>query len=113
MTVDEFVQSKVLPEFRDVVAMIRKLMRDMAPDAVEAVAYGIPSYRRRRIFAVISPTKRDITLSFSRGAQFEDSYGLLRGAGKSSKHVKVKSLAAANKDALIYYISQALEHDAK
>ena len=112
MTVDQFVETKVLPEFRPVVAMIRELMRECAPEAQEMVSYGIPAYRLRRIIAVISPTQKDITFSFSRGSQFEDKYDLLRGVGKVSKHVKIKNLDTANKDALRDYIRQAVELDA-
>ena len=65
----------------------------------------------RHIIAVISPTTKDITLSFSRGAQFHDKHGLLRGAGKSSKHVKIKDVAGANKRALRHYIREALRLD--
>jgi hypothetical protein len=63
------------------------------------------------MLAVISPTKQDITFSFSRDSRFEDKYGLLRGIGKSSRHVKTNSLARANLEALRYYIKQALEFD--
>jgi hypothetical protein len=96
---------------RPVVAMIRSLMRECAPKAQESISYGIPAYRMRRIIAVISPTKKDITLSFSRGSQFRDRYGLLRGVGKSSRHVKIKAVAGANKPALRYYIREALRLD--
>jgi len=113
MTVDDFVKTKVLPEFQPIVAMIRELMKECAPNVQESISYGIPAYKGKRILAVISPTKVDITFSFSRGAQFEDKYGLLKGVGKLSKHVKIKNLAGANKDALRYYIQQALEFDEK
>lgn len=113
MTVDEFVKSKVLPEHQDVVAMIRGLMREVAPNAKEVISYGIPAYRGKRVLAVISPTKKDITFAFSRGAEFEDRYGLLQGVGKVSKHVKIKSLDGVNRDALRYYVKQALEFDAR
>ena len=79
MTVDEFVQTKVLPEYRDVVELIRRYVLELVPDAQELIRYGIPAYKRNRIFAVISPTKKDITLAFSRGAAFEDRYDLLQG----------------------------------
>jgi len=88
-------------------------MREEAPNAKEAISYGIPAWKLQRIIAVISPTKRDITFSFSRGAQFEDKYGLLRGVGKSSKHVKIKNLDGVNKEALKYYVKQAIELDKK
>ncbi len=113
MTVDEFVDLKVLPEFRPVVSMIRELMKECAPKAQELISYGIPAYRMKNFIAVISPTKKDITFAFSRGGEFEDKFGLLRGEGKESKHVKLKTVASANKEALRYYIQQALELDAK
>ena len=67
MTVDEFVKHKVLPKHQDIVAMIRQIMREMAPDAKEVISYGIPAWKGKRLLAVISPTKRDITFAlFSR-----------------------------------------------
>ena len=113
MTVDEFVETKVLPEYRDIVSMLRELMREMAPDAKEMISYGIPAYKRKRIIAVISPTKKGITFAFSRGAEFEDKYGLLEGVGKVSKNVRIKSMDTVNKEALRYYIKQALKLDSE
>ncbi|KPJ88366.1 MAG: hypothetical protein AMJ53_16935 [Gammaproteobacteria bacterium SG8_11] len=113
MTVDEFVEAKVLTEYQPVVAMIRDLMKECAPDAEEVISYGLPAYRGNHLLAVISPTKKHITLAFARGVEFEDEYGLLQGVGKVSKHVKIKSLDTANEEALRYYINQALEFDAK
>ena len=88
-------------------------MREMAPNAQELISYGIPAYKGNRIFAVISPTKKDITLAFSRGVQFEDRYGLLWGVGKSSKHLKFKSIDEVKKEVLEYYVNQALDLDSK
>ena len=113
MNVDEFVKIKVLPEYRDIVELIRKYMREMASDAQECVGYGIPVYKRNRIFAVISPSKKGITFSFSRGTEFEDKYALLKGVGKVSKHLKFKSVDEVKKGVLRYYIKQALELDSK
>lgn len=113
MAVDEILQTKVRPEYREVVTMLRGLMREVAPEARELISYGMPAYRMRRIVAVISPTKKDITFSFSRGSQFEDRCGLLKGAGTSSKHVKIQSVDTADRDAPRYYIKQAVEFDAR
>jgi hypothetical protein len=109
--VDDFVARRVQRELRPVVAMIRALMKECAPRAQESISYGIPAYKMRRIIAVISPTKKDITFSFSRGAQFDDKYGMLRGVGKSSKHVKIRDVASADQRALRYYIREALRLD--
>ena len=111
MTVDDFVEKKVLPEYRGLVSEIRKLMRECAPDAKEVISYGVPMYKQRRTLAVISPTKHGITLAFSRGATFKDRYGLLEGVGRVSKNVRMKDLKELNKAALRYYIKQALDFD--
>lgn len=112
MTVDEFVETRVVPELREVVHRIRQIMRDVAPEAKEIISYGIPAYRVRLIIAVISPTKKDITLAFSRGVDMEDKYGLFKGVGKVSRHLKFKKVEDVKPDVLAYYIRQALELEA-
>ena len=113
MTVDEFVETKVLPQYRPIVAALRALMKECAPEATEDISYGIPAFRGKRILGLISPTKRGITFAFSRGASFEDHYGLLEGVGTVSKNVRIKRLEEINEAALRYYIAQALELDAE
>jgi uncharacterized protein YdhG (YjbR/CyaY superfamily) len=112
-TVDEFIKHKVQPEHREIVAMLRKSMRETAPKAKEVISYGILAWRGNLILAVVSPTKKDITLAFSKGAEFEDKYSLLQGVGRVSKHVKIKNLKEVDKTALKYYIKQALKLDAR
>jgi hypothetical protein len=111
MTVDEFVKTKVLPEYWNIVAVIRQLIREMVPDAAEAISYGMPVFKKKKIFAYLTPNKNGITFSFTRGTVIKDKYGLLRGTGKSARYVKINSLETANIDALKYYIKQALELD--
>jgi hypothetical protein len=112
-TVDEFIRHKVRPEHRDIVDMLRKLMRESAPNAKEVVTYGILAWRGNLILAVVNPTRKDITFAFSKGAEFEDKYGLLQGVGKVSKHIKIKDPREVNNAALKYYIKQALKRDKK
>ena len=111
MTVDQFVRARVLPEYRGIVMQLRALMRKCAPDAQEIISYGIPAFRRNRILAVISPTKKGITFAFSRGAEFKDRYGLLGGVGTVSKNVRMDDPKQVNQKALRYYIKQAVALD--
>ena len=113
ITVDEFVKTKVLPQYQPIVVELRKLIRQMAPNVKEVMSYGIPNYRGKRGLAVISPAKTHITLAFSRGAEFEDKYSLLEGVGKVSKNVRFRDVKDINKEALQYYMKQALEFDEK
>src|SRR3977135_2407121 len=112
MSIDKFVEAKVAPEFRPVVAAIRSLMKEWAPDAEEAITYAMPVYGGNKIFAWITPPIKDVTVGFSRGAQMEDRYALLRGTAKGgSRHVRMRSVGEVNKPALKYYIKQAVKPD--
>lgn len=112
MSIDKFVEAKVAPEFRPVVAAIRSLMKEWAPDAEEVISYGMPVYRGNKIFAWINPPIKDVTVGFSRGAQMEDRYALLLGTAKGgARHVKMTNIGEVNKPALKYYITQAVELD--
>ncbi len=110
MTVDEFIEKRVQPEHREIVARIRELM-SREKGVTELISYGIPAYKRKRIIAVISPTKKDITFSFSRGGQMEDRYDVLRGVGKSSKHIKLKKPEDFKEIVVRYYVKQAVTLD--
>ena len=113
ITVDEFVKTRVLPKYQPIVEELRKLIRQMAPQVKEVMSYGIPNYRGKRGMAVISPAKTHITLAFSRGAEFEDKYGLLEGVGKVSKNLRFRDMTDINKEAIQYYMKQALKLDAE
>ncbi len=113
MTVDDFVKSRVLPEHQDIVKSIRQIMRETAPNAKEVMSCDMPVWKGKRIFAWLSPTKKDITFAFSRGSEFEDKYRLLRGVGKVSRHIKLNDVKDVDQKVLRCHIKQALAFDAK
>lgn len=112
-TVDEFIAQKIQPEFHEVVALVRRLMAEGAPDATEKISYGMLMWAGNWPLAWINPTKKDITFGFRAGAYFDDAYGLLKGTGKHARHVKLRTVAGANQEALMDYIRQAVEDDAR
>ena len=111
MTVDEFVQKKVQPELRELVAELRALMRRHAPQADELISYGLLMYRLKKPIAWMTPSKSGITLGFREGIQFEDKYGLLKSASRHSKNIRMRTLKDLDRAALRYYIRQAVELD--
>jgi hypothetical protein len=111
VSIDGFVKARVLLQYQGIVQMLRDLMHDVAPDVQEIIYRGIPAFKRKSVLAVISPTKTGITFSLAHGARMEDKYGLLEGPSKTSKTIIIKSLNTINKEALKYYVRQALELD--
>src|SRR6266567_1460027 len=112
MTVNEYIQLKVQPEYRAVTASLRRLMRETAPHAKELISYGMPCYKRKAIFAYFNASKTGITLSFVHGIEIDDKYGLLKGKAKWARYVKLRRPEDINETALKYYIKQAWKLDA-
>lgn len=111
MSVDDFVKSKVQPEYQGVTRRLRTLMRKLAPDVVEDFSYGMPVWKGRKILAWLMPTKNDVTLGFTKGARFEDKYGRLGGTAKHGRHIRLKSIKDLDEKVLAYYVKQALKLD--
>ncbi len=117
--IDEYVETKVLPDYRQLVTAFRELIRSDFPELTEEMRGGtekypgVPVYRLTRIVVVISPTKQGITYAFSDGAQFEDKYGLLEGVGSKSLNIRLKHTDEFDSAKMRYYIKQAIAIDSK
>jgi hypothetical protein len=109
--VDEFVKSKVLPQHQGIVEKLRSLMKQNAPSSDEIISRGSPAWKANGNLAIISISKTHITFAFTRGAEFKDTHGLLDGIGKTTRHVKIKTLETLNEPALRDYIKQAVKLD--
>ncbi|MFB4319873.1 DUF1801 domain-containing protein [Actinomadura sp. 21ATH] len=117
MSADDFdkaVAAKVPEHYQPIVARLRELMREGAPEAEEVTLYGSPgspAWKGAKGLAVISVSKTHLTFAFDRGAEFTDAHGLLDGAGKKTRHVKIKSLDTMDEEAIRDYIAQAAALD--
>jgi hypothetical protein len=105
--------TNVAPDQQPIVAALRDLMSECAPEANEVISYGSPAWRATKILAIISVSTSHITFAFERGAEFTDDHGLLQGVGKKTRHVKLKSAEAINQAALRDYVEQAVVLDAR
>ena len=112
-SVDAFVKAKVPARHQAIVATIRSIMRECAPDAAEAYSYKMPVWKANGIVAFMGSVEPDITLGFPRGTQFADRYKVLQGRGRVSRHIRFKTIDDVKKTVLSYYIRQSLKLDKK
>jgi hypothetical protein len=69
--------------------------------------WKIPSFDSNGAVCGFMTGKKHVTFIFLRGAALPDPAGLLEGAGKSVRHVKVRTAADVNKPALKKLIIEA------
>ncbi len=92
------------PEVRQWTITLRRLVRAAVPGVSERVYLGwrVIAFSRGQIttgksaqmskmFCGLAPLKDSVGLYFHRGAKLPDPEGLLEGAGKGMRHVKIRS----------------------
>ena len=97
------------PELRDVAEALRRLVKGAAPRASERgyTGWGNLVYDNNGMFCYIAPLKDSVNLGFQRGIDLSDPEGLLRGTGKSMRHVKVRKREDIRADALSRLVTEA------
>jgi hypothetical protein len=103
------------PKVEEIAHRLRALVGEIHPDAIEVprpgertAGYGLGPKKMSETYAYIAPQREYVNLGFSHGASLSDPEGLLEGAGKALRHVKVRSAKDADKPALRRLLKAAL-----
>lgn len=115
--IENFIQEKVLPEYRPLVEAFRDLIQKDFPELKEEMRggteayYGVPVYRLNHIVITLSPTKQGITFAFSEGKSFEDKYDILEGVGNKTLNIRLHKADEFDTEKMRYYVQQAIDID--
>lgn len=100
---------------RAVAAALREVVLEIDPHMCEVVrlgdraaTYGVGPRKMIDGYAYILPHKSWVNLGFYQGVDLADPEGLLEGTGAKMRHVKIRSLADAQRPAVCALIQGAL-----
>src|SRR6185295_16232335 len=113
-TFDELL-ARVEPDLAAIARRLRAIIRAVDARAVETVrlgdnaaTYGVGPRKMSDGYAYIMPMRGYINLGFYQGALLADREQLLEGTGKGLRHVKIRSLADANRPSIRALVAAAL-----
>jgi hypothetical protein len=113
-TFDELL-SGVEPDLAAIARRLRAMIRAVDAKTVETVrlgdnaaTYGVGPKKMTDGYAYIMPMHGYVNLGFYQGALLADPDRLLEGTGKALRHVKIRSLADANRAAVRALVAAAL-----
>jgi hypothetical protein len=100
------------PSVRDILKSLRAIIRKAVPKASEYVekdmlAYALGPNTYKASVCVISGHKAHVTLGFLRGTKLDDPDTLLRGKGKTVRHLKIMSVTEIPKQVISAWVKQA------
>ena len=70
----------------------------------------VPVWRLKRDAMVLSPSHEALTISFANGALFDDPEGLLGGAGKTSRTLKLRTVSDLEGPSIRSFLRQVVQH---
>jgi hypothetical protein len=105
----------VEPGLAAIARRLRAMILEVDPGAVETVrlgdhaaTYGVGPRKMTDGYAYIMPRAGYLNLGFYQGAELADPEGLLEGTGKGLRHVKVRSLAEADRAGIRALVAAAM-----
>jgi hypothetical protein len=88
-------------KLRRVAQSLRKLVKKSVPKVIETVnPWGLPTFEANGPFCYFMVGKNHVTPGFLKGISLRDPKALLEGTGKNLRHVKLRSEADLDQDAL-------------
>lgn len=106
-TVDEYISG--LEGWKaDVVARVREIILEAAPDAKESIKWAQPVYENNGPFSYIKAFKNSVNFGFWRGVDIDDSHNLLQGTGDKMRHFKLTGLEDIKEEIFSDYVKQAV-----
>ncbi len=112
--VDTFLKG-YSPQVREIAVKAREVILSVLPDATEKVYPGwkVIQYATgtdmKSVFAAISPQRERVNLGLANAVDLKDPDGLLEGAGKAIRHLKLTSVDAAGAPAVRELVRGALQ----
>jgi hypothetical protein len=107
--------ASVEPNLVAIARRLRAIIRSVDGSTVETVrlgdnaaTYGVGPKKMTDGYAYIMPMRGYVNLGFYQGAVLADPERLLEGTGKGLRHVKVRSLAEANRPSVRALVAAAL-----
>lgn len=108
ITVSQYI-ARYEPAIQKLIREARRLVKSVSPDAEEKAYRGWPiRVRTDRGLVAIAGFKDHVNVNFGKGARLNDPQKLLEGAGKSIRHVKVRTVEDAHSDGLRGLVRQEL-----
>jgi hypothetical protein len=91
----------------EIVEAVRALVKKTFKSTSEEVKYGGILFSSTVQFCGVFAYKEHVSIEFGSGAKIKDDFGLLEGAGKGRRHLKLKSIAELKDKKLAEYLALA------
>lgn len=109
LQITEETQKPTLTKLRDTILTIHPEACEVVRLGDRAATYGLGSKKMSEGYVYILPYTSWVNLGFYKGVDLPDPEGLLEGTGKKLRHLKIRTVDAADNPRIHILIKAALE----
>ena len=95
--VDEYIEKQISPQ-KEICQKLREIILNTFSNIVEEMKYGVPYYGNKYYIVAL---KTHVNLGFSIKDLTEEEIALLDGSGKTTRHIKIKTLESIDEKKII------------
>lgn len=95
--VDEYLEKQKSPQ-KEICQKLREIILSSFPSIVEQMKYGVPYYGNKYYIVAL---KTHVNLGFSIKDLTEERIALLEGSGKTTRHIKIKTLESIDEKKIV------------
>ena len=104
--VDEYIEKQKSPQ-KEICQNLRNIILETYPDILEEMKYGVPYYGNKYYIVAL---KTYVNLGFTIKGLTKEEIGLLEGTGKTTRHIKIKSLEEIDKEYIKNLLKMVMEN---
>lgn len=95
--IDDYVEKQKSPQ-KEICQRLRDIILKTSPNIKEEMKLGVPWYEGKYYIVAL---KNHVNLGFSLEGLSSKEIGLFEGGGKTTKHIKVRSLEEINEEKIV------------
>ncbi len=96
--VQEYIEKQKSPQ-KEICLELRRIIFQTYPDIEEEMRWGVPTYAKGKYYVVA--LKDHVNMGFSLKGLSKEEQKLFQGAGKTMKHIEIRSLEEINENEVI------------
>ena len=107
MEVERFI-ANFPEEIQEITRVLRKIILDASPELNEEFKWAMPNYSANGLVCYLQAGKKHVNLGFHKGNELQDTNHLLRGTGKTMRHIQVKKIEDVHPELFTAFIKEAV-----
>lgn len=101
--------NKANAEQIEIMETLRQIIHDSVPETIEEIKWNMPVFKKNKTFTYFCFFKHHINMGFYNFENLSDPNNLLKGEGKTMRHIKIKTLEEIEEQQISIWLKESIQ----